>query len=392
MISFTIDDTGFHEIGFNGYLADWEATLRSIYGSDIDLTPGSPDGQFAAALAQKDTNLEQQAKQIYLGRSPAGAVGAGLSRLVQLNGISRKSAQFSTVPITMSGAADTVIPINSLISDPNDPTLPSFKTAAEYTIGVGGTITGQAICSESGPVNVASGRLTKIQTVIDGWDAVTNTSAAAPGRYVETDPVLRGRRALSAAMPSQSLIDGLYAALADLAGVDDVVVYENATGTYDIKGHPPHSIHVVIDGGLDADIANAIWVKSSAGATKVGQQSFSIADTQGNPQLMRWDTPTDLNVYITVTLSREPTAFEIASIQNALVTFGQETSRIGQDVPWGDLFSPINDLKITGGPGLSSIKTLTLGASASPTDQADLVVAFDKRPRYDVSRILVVGP
>jgi uncharacterized phage protein gp47/JayE len=316
-------------------------------------------------------------------------VGAALSRLVQLNGISRKSAQFSTVPILITGTPATSVPIDSLIADPNDPTLPSFKTAAPYTIGGGGTVSGQAVCSEAGPVNVATGRLTLIQTVTSGWNAVTNTSAAAPGRLTETDPVLRARRALSVAMPSQSMLDGLYAALADLAGVDDVVVYENTTESYDIKGHPPHSIHAIVDGGLDADIANAIWVKASMGCTKVGTQALNVIDTQGNPQEMRWDIPIDVNVYITVQLSRAPTTFEADSIKAALVAYGDETSRIGQNVPWFDLASPINDLDITGGPGLPSVVNLFLGDAATPTDEADLVVAFNARPRYNASRIVV---
>lgn len=394
MISFTIDETGFHEVGFNGYLADWEATFQSIYGTDIDLTPGSPDGQFIAALAQRDTNFEQQAKQVYLGRSPAGAVGVGLSRLMQLNGILRKAAQFSTVAIEMGGTPGTIIPIDSLIADPADPTLPSFKTAAEYTIGVGGTVAGQAVCSEAGPVNVSASppRLTSIQTIIGGWDTVTNTDDAVPGRLVEPDPQARARRALSVAMPSQSMLDGLYAALADLPGVDDVVVYENTTHSYNVKGEPPHSIHVIIDGGIAADIANAIWVKASKGCTKFGVVSFDVTDSQGNPQTMKWDVPADVSVYITVTLSRTPNAFEIASIKNALVEFGEETSRIGQNVPHGDLYSPINDLEITGGPGLPSILSIHLGDAPSPTLPGDLVVAFDARPRYDEANILVVGP
>jgi len=393
MVTFTIDDTGFHEIGFNGYLADWEAVFRARYGSDIDLTAGSPDGQWVADLAQRDTNIEQEAKQVYLGRSPAGAVGVGLSRLVQLNGINRKSAQFSTVTIEMAGTAGTIIPIDSLIADPDDPTLPSFKTAAEYTIGGGGTVTGQAICSEAGPINAAIGRLTAIQTVIANWDTVTNTAAAVPGRLVESDPQLRARRALSVAMPSQSMLDGLYAALADLAGVDDVVVYENTTDAVNSKGDPAHSIHVIIDGGIDSDIANAIWIKASMGVTKVGAVSEIVIDSQGNDQEMNWDVPADVDVYITVTMNRTPTTFEEDSIKAALVDYGQETSRIGRNVPWLDLASPINDLEITGGPGLPSVLTVKIGTDANPINQfqQDLVIAFNARPRYDVARVSVVA-
>lgn len=392
MVGPTIDATGFHKVGFNGYLADWEATFRAIYGSDIDLSAGSPDAQFIGTLAQRDTNAEQLLEQIYLGRSPAGAVGAGLSRILRLNGLLRKGAEFSTVPILISGVPGTVVPVDSLIADPDDPLLPSFKTAAPYTIGVGGTIAGQATCTEAGPVNVGPDRLKKIQTITGGWESVTNTSAAAPGRLVEQDPQARARRDQSVAMPSQSLTDGLQAALANLSGVDDVQVYENATGAVNLKGDPAHSIHVIIDGGIAAAIANAIWVKGSQGATRVGSVRFTVIDHQGNPQDMGWDIPVDLNVYITVALNRTPTTFETNAIKNALVAFGQQTSRIGRNVAWWELGKPINDLNITGDPGQPSVTSVKLGSAPTPTLQQDLSVAFNERPRYDVARVLVIGP
>ncbi len=394
----SIDSTGFHlhefngETGLQGWLDELISDYEGIYGTDIAVDPESIDGEWLSKEAQARNDAEQIALTLYNMNAPAGAVGAALSRLVQLTGITRKGAQSSTVPITLGGTPGTVIPANSLFDNPDDPDLPPFKTVADYTIGGGGTVTGQGVCTEAGPFNVGAGKLTHVQTVISGWDTVTNTSDAAPGRIVETDPILRVRRAESVAIPSQSMLDGLQAALNNLAGVDDVVVYENATGVINAKGDPAHSVHVIIDGGLDADIANAIWTKASMGCTKVGAVSFVVTDAQGNPQEMRWDIAADVDVYITVHLSRAPTSFESDSIAAALVGFGQETSRIGRDVPWGDLFSPINDLNITGGPGLPSVTSLALGSAPSPTLQADLTVGFNGRPRYDVTRVLVVSP
>lgn len=395
----TIDDTGYHVhdfggvTGLQGWLDRLVAIAKARFGDDINVDPESPDGQFLGDLAEMFNDAAERGHVIYLMNSPAGAVGTALSRLMQLTGIIRKSAQFSIVAVTLGGANGTVIPNGKLFDNPDDSDLPPFEiVGGPYTIGGGGTVTGQAQCTEAGPFNVSAGKLTRILDLVSGWDTVTNPSAAAPGRLVEPDPIARVRRAESVAMPSQSMLDGLQAALANLDGVDDVVVYENATGSYDIKGHPPHSIHVIIDGGLDADIANAIWTKASMGCTKVGSQILNVTDSQGNPQEMRWDAPVDVNVYITVQLSRDPNAFEMASIQNALVAYGQETSRIGQDVPWFDLASPINDLNITGGPGLPSVKSLFIGNAADPDVEDDLVVAFNARPRYDVTRVLVVGP
>jgi uncharacterized phage protein gp47/JayE len=388
----TIDSNGFHAFGLNAWKELLEIEYRTIFGSQIDLSEDSPDGQWMGILAEHYNDLEQLAQTVYNGRSPAGAVGAQLSRLLQLNGLTRKPAQFSIAPITLTGVAGTVVPINSLIASASDPELPQFKTTTALTIGGGGTVTGQAQCVEAGPVNVQAGDLTVIKSPTTGWTSVTNTSAASPGALVESDPAARPRRARSVAKPSQSMTDSIYAAIADLAGVDDVVVYENDTGAPDSKGLPPHSINVIVDGGVAADIADAIWTESSMGATKVGAQSLVVTDTQGNPHTMRWDLPGDLNVYITVELSRTPTTFESDSIKNALVDWGIETSRIGQNVLWEDAFKPITDLGITGGPGLPSVKAIRIGATVGPTLQDDLVVAYNQRPRYATARISVVGP
>jgi uncharacterized phage protein gp47/JayE len=394
----TIDATGFHVhdylgvTGLQGWLDRITAMYKARYGDDINVDPESPDGQWLGDWAEMLNDAEQLDLTNYNMNSPSGAVGAALSRLARLIGVTRKSAQFTTVAITLGGTPSQLIPAGSLFDNPDDPDLPPFETAADYTIGGGGTVSGQGICTESGPFSVSSGKLTRPLDVVTGWDTVTNPTAAVPGRAVETDPVLRVRMAESVAIPSQSMLDGLRAALNDLAGVDDVVVYENTANSTNARGEPAHSIHVIIDGGVAADIANAIWVKASMGCTKFGAVSDVVLDSQGNPQEMRWDVPVDLDVYITVTLNRTPNAFEVNVIKNALVAFGVETSRIGQNVPHGDLYSPINDLEITGGPGLPSIVSIHLGDAPSPTLPNDLSVAYNARPRYDTANISVVGP
>lgn len=388
----TIDLTGFHRFGLAAWLDLLTTEYTSIYGSAVDLVPDSPDGQWLGILSEHFADLEELLEDIYNGRAPAGAVGASLSRLVQLNGISRQAAQKSTAPITLTGVAATFIPAGALIGSASDTTLPDFETTTDLTIGGGGTITGTARCVEAGIINVIAGDLTVIKTLVTNWTSVTNTSSATPGRAVESDPILRVRRAQSVAKPSQSMVDSLRAALLDLAGVDDAVVYENPKNSTDTRGLPAHSINAIVDGGADADIADAIWTQSSMGVTKVGAVTFVVTDTQGNPQEMAWDLPDDVNVYVTVALNRTPNAFEIDSIKNAVVNFGTETSRIGRSVPHGDLYSPINDLEITGGPGLPSIVSLHLGDAPSPTLPSDLIVAYNARPRFHVDRVIVEGP
>lgn len=405
-----IDDLGFHlavgpngQTGVSGWLSTFETAYQGIYGSTVDVSPDSPDGQWLGTLSETVNDFEQLLLTLYNGRSPAGAIGAGLSRLVMLNGIARKAAQFSTAPITLSGTPGTVIAAGKLIASLSDPTIPPFATAASYTIGGGGTITGNAICTVAGPTNAASGDLTVIQTSVPGWTNVTNTSPATPGILLEQDPALRARRMLSVAIPSQSMLDGLYAALANLPGVSQAAVYENPTGATDSKGLPPHSIQCIVDGGVNADIANAIWTKASMGATKVGAVSATVTDAQGNPQTQNWDVPIFTDVYVTVKLSAPagsvpgwtPNATQIALIQGALFAYGQAIARIGQNIVWGNLFTPINSLGIVGGVGQPSVIDVFLDDAPSPTLEEDLVIPYNSLPYFGATataQISVVGP
>lgn len=395
-----IDDTGFNELGLNGWLALIQGDFQSTYGSDIDVGPDSPDGQLIGTLAGRFSDLEQLLQTIYNGRSPAGAVGAGLSRLIRLNGITRKSAQVSSVPVTILGTPGTVITAGFLMGSNVDPTKPPFQLTGTQTIGGGGTVSAVASCTAAGPVtlNNAPAELTVILTPVAGVASVSNTSAAAPGSAVEADPAVRIRREVSVAMPSQSLLDGLEAALQNLAGVTNARVYENDTSATDANGLPAHSINAIVVGGASADIGNAIWTKASMGVTKVGAQSFTVTDTQGNPQTQNWDMATDVDVYITIKLNGTPTnlAYIQSQVQNAVVAYYSPTGDlpidIGENVCWADILTPVNALALTGRPGLPSITNVFLGSTASPVLQADLAVLYKQIAVFDVSRILVTGP
>jgi hypothetical protein len=393
-----IDDTGFHAFGLANWQSSLETLWQSAFGSAIDLSATSPDGQLIGGLTGLFTDIEQQIETAYLRRSVSGAVGAGLSRLVQLNGISR---QYSTAPAILGGTPGTVIPAGSLVGSSADPTKPAFATsgtspADDLTVGGGGTITGQVVCTVAGPIAAGTGELTEILTAIPGWATVTNTAAATPG---EADPTLRARRAASVAMPSQALSDGLQAALLKLGGVTDAAVYLNNDGVTDSKGLSPHSVHAIVAGtAAAADIANTIWTKASMGATKVGAQTFTVTDTQGNPQLMKWDQPTDVDVYITIKLNLSPLnlAYIQAQFAAAIAAYyaadGLLPAKIGQNIAWLDIATPINALALTGRQGLPSVTNIFLGSAPGPVLQADLIVGYNQFPAFDPSRILVTGP
>lgn len=377
-----IDDEGFHRARLDERLAALTSAIQAIVGTDKDLSPESVDGQLIGVFAEMISDSDQLAEAVFNGRSAAGARGAALARLALLNGVVKKSAQFSTVPIVLTGTTGTVIPAGSLIASQDDATA-VFETTTTMTL-VLGTASGTARATSVGPVSVAATRLSVLLTVISGWTGASNPVDATRGSFTETDPALRTRRFASVAIPSQGIVDGLFAALAQLDDVEHVAVYENPEDTVDANGLPPHSINAIVDGGAAADIGNALWLKKSMGVTQVGSHTQDITDTQGIVHTMRWNQPTPVNVYIIVTLDTTVGAGTKTAIKDALVSYGNANAGIGVDVTWSRLFIPINSV-----PGLN-VLSVFLGSAPSPTLQANLAVAFNALAGFDAARISVV--
>ncbi|HKS94986.1 MAG TPA: baseplate J/gp47 family protein [Terriglobia bacterium] len=399
MIVATIDSTGFHRPRLDEILSDLTSELQGIYGQDVDTSDSSPDMIWLNANAERIDAINQLAESVYNARSPAGSIGAGLSRLVKLNGIQRKTDAFSEAPITLSGTPGTVIQAGSIISHEDDPTITGTTdpNGGSLTIGGGGTVTGTWVASSPGPVLASANKLTVIGTVIGGWNSVTNTADASPGSLAETDPQLRTRRSASVAIPAQSILDGMFASISAVDNVVHARVWENPEdvplampggGTL-----PPHSMNVIADGGTAADIAAAIWLKKTGGVTLVGAQTQDIVDAQGETHTMKYDRPIDADIYISIVTSEPIGSGTQTLIKNAIVAWGASTNttdgvansgyNIANDVIWSQIFIPINTI-----PGLS-VSDLAIGLAPAPTGHADLVIPFNAISRWDASRIVI---
>lgn len=379
-----VTSSGFVRTRLDEYFAQLQDAMRAIWGADIDVDPDSLDGQQLGIYAESISNLAQLGEDIYNGFSPQGATGQGLSRLVQLNGIRRIAGAYSTVTLTATGTEGTIIPAGSLVRNPT--TNVQFQTLADATIPASGTVDIGARATVFGALTSAAGTVTRIDTPIFGWQTVTNTLAAAPGRLEETDEQLRIRRAQSTATPGVSILDSIHGSILGLQGVLHAAVYENDQDTpAPVTGQPPHSIKAVVDGGANADIANVIYLKKTVGTTSLGEVTVVINDTQGHPHDVKFARPTDVNIYVTVNLTTRPgwPANGDQQIKDAIVAWALENQGIGDELVYSNLYSPINSV-----PG-SSITSLFIGTAPAPSGTANIVVDFDEITRFDVSRIIV---
>ncbi|MDQ2804787.1 MAG: baseplate J/gp47 family protein [Pseudomonadota bacterium] len=357
-------------------LADLLAQYRNIYGTNVYLGTDSADYQWISVIAAKVADTMQAVQLAYNARSPLTAIGSALDSIVKLNGIARKTASFSTCPLTITGTPNAVI-ANGVAKDVNGYL---WSLPASATVGAGGSVIVTATCQTPGNVNASIGQITLIATPAAGWVAVTNAAAAVPGLPVESDAVLRGRQSLSVALPSRTLLAGTVAAIAATAGVTRYNVLENPTNAADTYGNPAHSITCIIEGGANADIAQAIYNNRGIGCFTNGTTSVTVTDAYtGSSLAIAFSRPAYVPVYVSLSIHALTgyTTATTAAIQAAITSY-LNSLQIGQLVVLSELYGAALTVRPNPDAPVFSIRALTLGTAASPSGTADVAIAFNQ--------------
>lgn len=380
-----ISSTGFQMSRLDERFQQLVQAIQNIFGSDINLDPNSIDGQTVGIYAESANNLDQLAQAVYQSFNPATAVGIALSRLVELNGLSRQPGSYSTVSLQCTGISGTLIPQGSLVNSADGSV--TWVTQNDATIDDAGIILVDAQSSDMGPFAAAISTITDIQTPIYGWQTVTNLAPATLGNLEETDEQLRIRRALSTSKTAQGPVDAIRGALLNQPGVIQAMVYENITDNPDTNGQLAHSVYAVVQGGANQDILNTIWFKKPAGVNVIGATQGVVVDTAGFPHTMKFDRPILTNIYVIVNVKKR-TGYPIngtALIKAALDTFGSATFSIGQAVIQSELYNPI--LQAIGMSG--SILSLYIGTAPAPAGTVDIAIAYNALSNFDPAFITV---
>lgn len=380
-----IDDTGIHLPDYPTILEDLHVKFRAIYGDDVYLEPDSQDGQLCAVFALALYDAYALAGSVYNAYSPATAQGTGLSRMVKINGLSRKTSSHSSVDLRLVGQVGTLIR-GGIAGDTagNRWLLPD-----EVVIPQEGEITVTATAEESGDIRAAAGEISNIVTPTRGWQSVTNEAAALPGTAVETDAELRQRQAISTALPSLTVFEGTRGAVASVHGVTRSRGYENDTGEVDDNGIPGHSICMVVEGGDTTAIAEAIAAKKGPGAGTYGTTEVLVRDRYGVPSRIHFFRLAFIPVFITVTIrplqgylspSGEQLRARIAEYVNTL--------DIGEDVLLSRLYAPASG----SGTPTYDILNITAGTSAKTQAAANVAIPFNAAASCPVENVrLVLG-
>lgn len=374
-LSATVTAEGISAPDYQTILDTLTSYFQQIYGSDAYLEPDSKDGQMVALVALAIHDANNTAISVYNCFSPATSYGAALTSNVKINGIARRGATNSTVDLLLTGTAGTSI-TNGTVKDTNNVI---WRLPASVTIGVGGTVTVTATCSNSGAVAALAGTITTINTPTRGWASVINPAAATVGAPAETDAELRIRQGQSVALPSLTPFEGVDGAIANVAGVTRHKLYENDTGATDSNGLPAHSISAIVDGGDVTEIAQTIRGNKGQGTATYGTTSVTVPDTYGNPHVIRFSRSTDVPIFVAITLKvfTGYTSQIGEQIKQAVADYINGLT-IGDDVLLSRIYSPANLGVVSGGNArYYDITDLLIGKSSGSVSASNIDIAYD---------------
>lgn len=171
--------------------------MKSILPPDIDLSEGGhgwnmtrPTALVAAEICQ--FILPEVVKLIF----PEWAYGEYLDGHAKARGITRRAATAATGEITITGAADSVIPEGSLFSTAsiNDEPSVDYRTMEAATIPGEGSVKVAIQCTQTGTIgNTAANTVILAAGKLTGVTSVTNEEEITGGTEIESDESLRER-------------------------------------------------------------------------------------------------------------------------------------------------------------------------------------------------------
>lgn len=190
------------------------------------------------------------------------------------------------------------------------------------------TVIATFLTEEYGKVTLPYGIVTKMVNNVTGFTAVTNLLEPTYGRKQESDIELRQSYIAKSALRSNTMIESIVGELLNnIENVESASGYENDTDYVDSRGLPPHSIEIIVEGGDNSEIAQAILRRKAGGIQTYGNIEVGVPGVYGDTIPVRFNRPDYLYTWLKVVLhgdkSQLPANYASLTIQ-ALISDGTE--------------------------------------------------------------------
>ncbi len=303
------------------------------------------------ANAEDDTQAMQR-RSTLLSANANGPIQAIVQKVREVPGV---SASIGFVNLT--GAALQVLTFNSV------------PGSGHYGISINGQTT----------ANIAFGATAAdVQTalrLLTGYSVVLVSGSSQYGFTIDFNGAFGGQ-----AQPLATLVN-------NTTGVSGAIVF----------GRPPKSFEIVVEGGVDSDVAKAIYGAMPAGIKSYGSTTVQISDADGNPVLISFSRPLQVLFYVTIVLVTDyyntpgdagsginPKALwnpqSVSTIQTDVTSIGNAVAIGGLVIGFGSsgLIGAFNSV-----PGIITY-TMNFGTSPSPSGNGNVQLLSEQQAVFEV--------
>jgi head-tail adaptor len=309
-----LTENGFETKTFEGHLEDVINELQSVYGEGLDFASNTVQGQIANIQAKARYDAEQNALRIYNNLSLEDAEGVALDILGNtIFGIARFGASKTATNIQITvDRTITLIGGNYIVAD-NEGNRYILQNTTTINAGTHNLL---FLAEDEGNINPQLETITKAITIIAGVVGINNTEAPLSiGNDVETDAIYRLRIKRSRQINASGSLNAVLSRVLNVDGVIDARVETNRTDTTQ-NTMSPHSTWVVVEGGINQDIGEAISNSTTTIRTKgaelvyvnAGQSTFEI----------RFDRPLTVPLFIQGSITN--TTIDLQELKEYLVS------------------------------------------------------------------------
>lgn len=183
---------------------------------------------------------------------------------------------------------------------------------------------------EYGDIQCPSGTICELISNVTGLISVENKIDPTPGRIQQDDISFRQDYIRKSYGTSSTMTESIEAyILENVAGVKDVRCYENPYNVEDELGRPPHCVEVIVDGGDEKAIAEAILMKKSGGIETCGDNTVKVLGEYGDEITIKFRRPEQIYAWISVEITTDGSNIDldyVSIVQESICKKSEEIS------------------------------------------------------------------
>lgn len=286
--------------------AEVEQLFKNALGDDLDLNPETPQGNMIAMLTDLLHQIDMQRQNDFYARDLYKAEGLQLDILGRELDIPRRDSIPTQILVTLQGAVNFTVPAGTKLAVVTN-SEQVFEFTADTLISASSQQVTLVASYGAAYENLAVGMQLQCQEYVPQIYNVTIDSIVY-GTPKETDYSYR-IRLLEAKDANVDEVEHLTLALQNVPNVVCAYVEPNNTLETSATGIPPHAVEIVVLGGEEGAIADAIMGYIFATPTyedsELGEEIHGI-DYNGNQQTFYITRPASKSVDIEIQYQNKP--------------------------------------------------------------------------------------